>query len=132
MASKVGASVKAGREESKKIEAILKKVSKYRRQYKKVPNLSDSEWATIASAIRFISRCRANIGPLHDADGKKTPKAWVLNFWGRNETEASTFPNKDSVKSEVQKKVHAEREKQREKEKKESKKLNEDFFSKYL
>lgn len=131
-ARKVGANVKAGREESKKIEAILRKVSKYRGQYKKVPNLTDSEWDTVATTIRFISRCRANIGPLHDEAGKKTKKAWVLNFWGRNETEASTFPNKNSVKSEISAKVHAEREKQREKEKKESKKLNEDFFKKYI
>ena len=131
-ARKVGANVKAGREESKKIEAILRKVSKYRGQYKKVPNLTDSEWDTISSAIRFISRARANIGPLRDSDGKKTKKAWALNFWGRNETESSTFPNKNAVKTEVSSKVHAEKEKQKEKEKKESKKLNEDFFSKYF
>jgi len=131
-AAKTGAAVKAGKEESKKIEAILKKVSKYRGQYKKVPNLSDSEWSTISGAIRYISRARANIGPLHDADGKKLPKAISLSLWGRNETEASTFPNKNSVKAEVSSKVHAERERQREKEKKESKKLNQDFFKKYL
>jgi len=131
-AQKVGANVKAGKEESKKLEEILKKVSKYRGQYKKVPNLSDSEWSTISTAVRFISRARSNIGPLEDEHGKWTSKKICLRIWGRNETNASSFPNKNSVKAEVSSKVHAERERQREKEKKESKKLNEDFFKKYL
>jgi hypothetical protein len=123
-----GAGVMSGLEASKIMEKIITKSAPYRHQYKNLPDLTDKEWEVMGKAIRYVSMARKNEGDFVGDDGELLPKAKALKIWGRDEIKSKTFPNKDSVKKEVQDFTNKEREEQ----KKKAEKLTESFFNRLL
>lgn len=125
-AQAAGLNVLSGQEASKKIEKMISKASKFRKQSEnKIPKLPDwtaEEWDLAGRQIGMISRFRENIGPLEDEEGNLTPKAGALKLWGRDELNSTgSYPDKDEEKEAV-KKLYAdarEEEKKLEKKKKE-------------
>ena len=98
-AQAAGLNVLSGQEASKKIEKMISKASKFRKQSEdkipKLPNWTDDEWDLAGRQIGMISRFRENIGPLEDDDGNLTPKAGAMKLWGRDELNATgKFPDK--------------------------------------
>ena len=111
-----GLDVLSGQETSKKLESIINKAAKLRKQpLEKVPTLPDwtkEEWEIVGRQIRMISRFRANIGDLKDDEGNPTPKAGALMLWGRDEEKANgSFPNPDEIKEKVKDLYKKEKEK---------------------
>ena len=100
-AREAGANLLTGQEASKRLENLLKKVTDYRGQYKKIPALTDEEWGLIGTVVRFNSRFFYNIGDLKDEEGNDTPKSMSLKLRGLDGTKVKSLPNKDAVKIEV-------------------------------
>lgn len=98
-----------GQDASKKIEVMIKKASKFRKQSKKVPNWTPEEWALASTQVAFISRARSNVGELQDEEDNLTPKAKALKLWGRDELRSNgKFPDKDKIKKEIATESHIE------------------------
>lgn len=129
---------RSGKEASKELERIVSKCTSFRNQFKKLPDLTNSEWDLVGDTVRMIARFRKLKGAERDEDGDLTPKVLALKYWFHDTTKYKKhFPTKEEIKHDVVTYVKALRDKirketEKQKEKEDKKKINEDFFRKYL
>jgi hypothetical protein len=98
-AAKDSISGMSGRDASIRIEAMINKASKYRNQYRTMPDWTDDEWRIANRQVSYISRARSNIGDLLDDEDNRTPKAKAMMIWGRDEIRSrGIFPDKEKLK----------------------------------
>lgn len=115
----------AGKEVSPDIERIISKASKYRGQYKEIPDWTPKEWKIVSSLVRFIARFRKLSNKFVDEDGNETPLTKSMKIWGHDILKYKKhFPKSQEVKTDVKEYVKSERAKAK---KERAKKLNEDF-----
>lgn len=114
----------AGKEISPDIEKMISKASKYRGQYKELPNWTPYEWKLASSLVRFIARFRKLSTKFTDSEGNPTKLSNSMKVWGHDyQKYKKRFPKSHEVKTDVREFVKKEKEAADKK----KEKLNEDL-----